>query len=124
MKNGVSKMLQIPGAALLPHLEGIEDMDLRRALQMVRQRGDKVGVELLFAALEADIQPDVLPGRQQPHKTAAQTAPVGRPDVSAAFRFDIPLDLKRFFLFSSATLKKGRRAACPFCGSEFLYAML
>ena len=49
-------------------------------------------------AEDADLQPDVLPCRQQAHETAAQAAAVGRVEMAAQVLVDVGFDLCRFLL--------------------------
>ena len=56
MENRIRKMLLIPGTVFCAHLQGVEDMDLGTGhMDLIRQRGDKIGIELIFAALHGHI---------------------------------------------------------------------
>ena len=46
----------IPGTIFFAHLQSVEDMDLGAGhMDFIRQRGNKIGVELVFAALHGHI---------------------------------------------------------------------
>ena len=50
------KMPLIPGTIFFAHLQSVEDMDLGAGhMDFIRQRGNKIGVELVFAALHGHI---------------------------------------------------------------------
>lgn len=58
MDNGVCEVLLVAGAVLFAHLERVEDMNFRpRHVELVGQRRDKIGIELIFAALLRQIGP-------------------------------------------------------------------
>lgn len=57
MDDRVGIVLRIPRAVLLAHFQGIENVDGRGAVPVVRQRGDHVRVKLVFAALHRNIRP-------------------------------------------------------------------
>ena len=45
------KMLLIPGTIFCAHFQGVKNMDLGTGhMDLIRQRGNKIGVELVFAA--------------------------------------------------------------------------
>ena len=47
----------IPGTVFFAHFQGVEDMDLGAGhMDIIRQRGDKIGIELVFAALHGHIR--------------------------------------------------------------------
>lgn len=49
MKNRMYKMLLIPGTIFCAHFQGVEDMDLGAGhMDLIRQRGDKIGIELVL----------------------------------------------------------------------------
>lgn len=51
-------MLLIAGAVLFAHLERVEDVNFRpRHVELVRQRRNEVGIELILAALLRQIGP-------------------------------------------------------------------
>ena len=56
MKNRMYKMLLIAGAIFFAHLQSVEDMDLGAGyMDFIRQRGDKIGIKLVFTALHGHI---------------------------------------------------------------------
>lgn len=56
MKNRMYKMLLIPGTVFFAHFQGVEDMDLGAGhMDIIRQRGDKIGIELILSALHGYI---------------------------------------------------------------------
>ena len=49
-------MLLIPRTVFCAHFQGVKDMDLGAGyIDLIRQRGDKIGIELIFAALHGHI---------------------------------------------------------------------
>ena len=56
MENRMCKMLLIPGAVFCAHFQRVENMDLGAGhMDLIRQRSNKIGVELVFAALHGHI---------------------------------------------------------------------
>ena len=51
------KMLLIPGTIFCAHFQGVKNMDLGTGhMDLIRQRSDKIGIELIFTALHGHIR--------------------------------------------------------------------
>ena len=51
MENRMCKMRLIPGTIFCAHFQGVKNMDFGTGhMDLIRQRGDKIGIELVFTA--------------------------------------------------------------------------
>ena len=68
MENRMCKMLLIPGAIFCAHFQGVKNMDLGTGyMDLIRQRSDKIGIELIFTALHGHIRAGIAKHFQKSH---------------------------------------------------------